>query len=118
MAIASQIMLGAPAEEVEIGLVILRMHGTGMDGWSGMGWMMWLLMLLFWILILLALAGGVYWLFSRLFTSSSHSGPGNNTRTGNPSGDALSILNERYARGEIDDEEYMRRKRKITEKNE
>lgn len=94
-----------------IGSVILRMHwGDGMGG--GMGWMMWLIMILFWLLILVALAGGVYWLFSRLFGTNSSNSSKSEPGAGNPS-EALSVLNERYARGEIDDEEYSRRKKNI-----
>lgn len=106
------------AEEVEIGLVILRMHGAGggMWGggmWGGTGWMFTLIMILFWLLILLALAGGVYWLFSRLFSNNSPRSSASETRAENPTEEALNILNERYARGEIDDEEYASRKRKM-----
>lgn len=99
---------------VEAVLILLRMHGI--DG--GMGWMFLLIMILFWILILLALAGGVYWLFSRLFGGNSTHSSARETRAENPSEEALSILNERYARGEIDDEEYRNRKRNIQEREE
>jgi putative membrane protein len=105
----------------EIDLVILGMHGTGSGGmgWGGgMGWMMWLLLILFWLLILVALAGGVYWMFSRLFSDNSPAGSESEASTGNPSREALRHLDERYARGEIDDEEYTRRKRKIVDEDE
>lgn len=103
--------------EAEIDLVVLMMHWG--DGWGGgwgggWGWMMWLIMLLFWLLILLALVGGVYWLFSRLFSDNSPGDSASKPRTENPSNEALKTLNERYARGEIDDEEYTRRKRNLT----
>lgn len=96
----------------------LGMHGANDGMWGGMGWMMWLLSMLFWILLLLALAGGVYWLFSQLFGNDSVRGSQGESSAGNPASEALNILNGRYARGEIDDEEYTRRKRRITEKDE
>lgn len=91
------------------------MHGIDGSMW---GWMFMLIMMLFWLLILLALSGGVYWLFSRLFGSNSSLGSPSEARTGNPSEEALSVLNERYARGEIDGEEYRDRKRTIQETEE
>lgn len=92
--------------------VPLEMHGMG----GGMGMMMWLMMIIFWILILLALGGGVYWMYSQLFGASS--GGSSGRITGNPTGeDAVDILAARYARGEIDEEEYTKRKRQITEED-
>ena len=89
--------------------------GGGMGGMGGMGWMFAALMMLFWLLILVALAGGIYWLFTRLF--------GNNNPTNSPDEASIEkstkrpidILNKRYARGEIDDEEYARRKELLQE---
>ena len=81
-----------------------------MDGEMDM--MMWLLMIVFWILVLLALGGGVYWMYSQLFGGSY------GRIAGNPTGeDAVDILAPRYARGEIDEEEYTKRKRQITEED-
>ncbi|ALM75566.1 SHOCT domain-containing protein [Thermococcus barophilus] len=60
-----------------------------------------LLMLLFWI----AIIAGVVWFIKWLFEQSS----------GGSRKSALEILDEKYARGEIDDEEYERRKRKLLE---
>lgn len=113
MTIASQTAQEVLAKTGEIKLTPLGMHGTGMDGRESMGRMMWL-MILFWLLILLALGGGVYWVFTRLLGGSSE----NDARAGNPSKEALSALNERDARDEIDDQEYMKRKRKITDESE
>jgi putative membrane protein len=75
------------------------MTGFGM-GWGGL-WMM-LFMLLFWILIL----GGAVWLLAALFprVRSTHDEE-------RPADTALTILQERYARGELGKEEFeaMRR---------
>jgi len=68
------------------------MHGH--DGWM---WPMWGLMMLFW----LAVAGLVVWLVAR------YARPG---RTGGDSTDtARRVLAERYARGELDTDEYNHR---------
>lgn len=70
---------------------------------------MWLL------LILVALAGSVYWLFSR-FVRNTSSGSTRDVTSETSSkiltGEALQMLNTRYTHGEIDDEEYTKRKRK------
>lgn len=74
-----------------------------MDEFGHFGWGMgfgWVFMLLFWGLAILGIAALVKWLWP-----SSVNG-------GRPK-TALEILNERYARGEIDREEYERIKRDL-----
>ncbi|MBO8174256.1 MAG: SHOCT domain-containing protein [Thermococcus sp.] len=61
-------------------------------------------MILFWV----AIIAGVVWLIKWLLESSSGTSKISKNR-------ALEILDEKYARGEIDDEEYERRKRKLLE---
>ncbi|MFC4989313.1 SHOCT domain-containing protein [Saliphagus infecundisoli] len=97
----------------------LPLQMNGMDGgmWGGMGMMMWLLMMVFWILVLLALAGGVYWLYSQLFGSSSDGSAGESAADATGES-ALEILDKRYAHGEIDEEEYVNRKKQITSEGE
>ncbi|NJE76143.1 hypothetical protein E3E37_04295 [Thermococcus sp. ES12] len=60
-------------------------------------------MLLFWVLII----AGVVWFVKWLVEQGSGGSAGTSKRR------ALEILDEKYARGEIDDEEYERRKRKL-----
>jgi len=69
-----------------------------MDGF-GFGW---IFMTLWWVLIIVGIVALVKWLMS--------SGAG-----GRDGGDgrALDILRERYARGEIDQEEYEKRRRDL-----
>jgi len=74
------------------------MNDFGHFGW-GMGFG-WIFMLLFWGLIILGIAALVRWLWSV------------NTRGALPK-TALEILQVRYARGEIDREEYERIKRDL-----
>jgi putative membrane protein len=81
-------------------------QGRWGDGWDshpfGMIWGLWGLgmmlgMLVFWGLVVVALVLGIRWLLRQ--------GPGRD--------DAMRVLRERYARGEIDREEYMARKRDL-----
>ncbi|QHS16836.1 SHOCT domain-containing protein [haloarchaeon 3A1-DGR] len=78
--------------------------GTGghMVGWSGWGWGMMLLGLLWMTLLVAVPLGLIYWLGSR-------------SRSNGPAADsALAVLQARYARGEIDDEEFDRRRARLT----
>jgi putative membrane protein len=72
-------------------------------GWNGMGWGGALLMLLFWVL----LVAGVIVLLRRL--RARDLGPDNEV----PQKTALDILEERYARGEIDREEFEQKRRDL-----
>ncbi|USH00143.1 SHOCT domain-containing protein [Thermococcus argininiproducens] len=62
-------------------------------------------MLLFWVAIIVAVVWFIKWIIEQ---SSSGATKTSKNR-------ALEILDEKYARGEIDDEEYERRKRKLLE---
>jgi putative membrane protein len=62
-------------------------------------------MLLFWILIIV----GVVWFIKWLVEQGSGGSNGTSKKS------ALEILDEKYARGEIDDEEYEKRRRKLLE---
>ncbi|WP_324736444.1 SHOCT domain-containing protein [Thermococcus sp. SY098] len=89
-------------------LVRLSAH-TGETGWGwhdmmGFGYFGIfgaLLMLLFWIAIIVGVVWFIKWIIEQSSSGSRKS--------------ALEILDEKYARGEIDDEEYERRKRKLLE---
>ncbi|MDA8364816.1 MAG: SHOCT domain-containing protein [Gammaproteobacteria bacterium] len=72
----------------------------GFGAWWGMGW---LFMVLFWLAIILAVVALLKWLIG---TSSRSEGP----RTK----DALDILRERYARGEIGRDEFQEKKRDLS----
>lgn len=76
----------------------------GDTGWGwGMGFGM-IGMVLFWVLVIF----GVLALVKLVSGSSATSGPP-------PSKTALDMLNERYARGEIDTQEFEERKRGLGE---
>lgn len=75
------------------------MDGYSMGGGFGGGFM-----IIWWILIVLVIIAAIKWFFG---SGGSAMRPQNKT--------ALEILNERYARGEIDDKEYQRRKRELTD---
>ena len=74
--------------------------------WNGGGWvwwqagLMWVAMIAFWGLLIWA----VYALFTNATRRADHSGDDQ----GHRGSDALRILDERLARGEIDTEEYRR----------
>lgn len=77
------------------------MNDMGDFGWfPGFGW---LFMLLFWGLVILGIVAIVKWLAS--------AGAGGNTPRART---ALDILEERYARGEIDREEFEQKRRDLT----
>jgi len=76
------------------------MSDMGDFGWlPGFGW---IFMLLFWGLVILGIVAVVKWLVS--------TGPGGNTPNART---ALDILEERYARGEIEREEFEQKKRDL-----
>ena len=85
----------------------------GAGGWVGMGFM-----ILFWIVVVI----GVVYLVRYLVHPGAdrwHDRPPHWQATGplgSPQGksDALRILEERYARGEIDQEEFQRRQADLT----
>lgn len=70
---------------------------SGFGGW-GMGFG-WIFMILFWGLVLLGIVGLVKWLST-----------GKSNANLPPPKTALEILEERYARGEIDREEFEQKK--------
>ncbi len=76
--------------------------GPGMMGGWGMGWFGGIFMMLFWALIIVALVFFIRW----LVRSSD-----NRSETRLSQSRALEILKERYARGEIDTEEFEQKRR-------
>lgn len=86
-------------------------YGNHMGGWSWEAWAgMALMMLLFWLLLVAAVVLLVrYARGDGTWGGSAQGGPGaHGTRA--EGGSAESVLAERYARGEIDEEEYLRRR--------
>ena len=87
---------------------LLAQYGPRGDGWGphmmggwGMGWMGGIMMFAIWALIIV---GGVF-LIRWLIQASKGQG--------RASGGALEILNQRYARGEIDGEQFKRMKAEL-----
>ncbi|MDO8687858.1 MAG: SHOCT domain-containing protein, partial [Dehalococcoidales bacterium] len=78
-------------------------YGYGMMGNFGWGWFMPVFMILFW--------GLVIWGIVALARGVSQSG---GTASSSQSDSALEILKKRYARGEINKEEYEARKKDLT----
>ena len=80
-------------------------HGPGMMGWGyGMGWFGQIIMLAFWIAVIVGIVFLIRWLV--LSTRAS----GNKTHSEDS---ALEILRKRYARGEIDKEEFEEKKKDL-----
>ena len=79
--------------------------GQGMmGGYGGMGWFGSIFMLIFWGLIIVGLVLLIRWLVFATRRGEEHSGGGSR---------AMDILKERYARGEIDREEFEQRRRDL-----
>jgi putative membrane protein len=74
--------------------------GWGMGGWGFMG-----LGFIFWLVVLAAVIAAVVW-----FVRSQQ---GNRSGLLERRSDSLQILEQRYARGEIDRNEYLQKKRDI-----
>ena len=85
-------------------------YGYGPDymgsGYMGYGFG-WVFMILVWILIIVAIVAVIRWAFGS-HPSSSHPLP-----PPTPRKTALDILQERYAKGEIEREEFLERKRDL-----
>ena len=75
----------------------MNYEGYGM-GWHGLGW---LGMAFFWLILILLVLAVVKYL---------KRGRGSNAPDGEKKPDALAVLEERYARGEIDREEYLQKR--------
>jgi putative membrane protein len=76
--------------------------GVHFGGGLAIGWIFGILILaLFWGLVIAAIVLAIRWLI-RADRRGSHEGPA--------TPDALEILRQRYARGEIDEAEFERRK--------
>lgn len=77
-----------------------------MNGWdSGMGAGGWVLMIIAWA----ALIGVIVWAIARLIPGRASTGAGEQARES-----AVEILDRRLAAGEIDTEEYARRREALT----
>lgn len=77
-------------------------YGPGWGWQSGSGLLGMLPMLIWWVLLVVAIAMLTKWLFASRSDGRRH----RDTRP-------LEILSERYARGEIDAQEYEKRKRDL-----
>jgi putative membrane protein len=80
--------------------------GPGMMGWgvSGSGWFGVVFMIVWWLVVIIGVAALVRWLFAW----NQHSNAGSS-----PPESALDIAQKRYARGEIDQEQYRALKREL-----
>ena len=76
--------------------------GPGMMGGWGMGWFGGIFMMLFWVLIIIALVFFIRWLVRT---------GDNRVDKGVSQSRALEILKERYARGEINTQEFDEKRR-------
>jgi len=80
-------------------------HGPGMMGGGyGMGWFGSILMIAFWIAVIVGIVLLIRWLIISTRTTSHIMSSGES---------ALEILKKRYARGEINKEEFEERKRDL-----
>jgi len=79
--------------------------GPGMMGGWGTGWFGGILMVVFWILILVGLIFLIKWLIQSTSRDKTTGSGGNR---------ALEILKERYAKGEIDKEEFENKKKDMS----
>ena len=80
-------------------------HGPGMMGGRyGMGWFGSIIMIAFWIAVIVGIVLLIRWLIISTKTTSHGTSSGES---------ALEILKKRYARGEIDKQEFEEKKRDL-----
>ena len=79
--------------------------GPGMMGGWGVGWFGGIFMLIFWVLVIVGLIFLIRFLIQ---TTKGNSGMNRGSSSG-----ALEILKERYARGEIDKQEFEEKKKDL-----
>jgi putative membrane protein len=79
--------------------------GPGMMGWGTMGWFGPIFMVIFWVLLIVLIV-----LLIRRLLSSGQTG----NQDQNRGESVLEILKKRYARGEIDKEEFEAKKRELS----
>jgi putative membrane protein len=80
-------------------------HGPGMMGWgSGLGWFGGIIMAIFWIAVIVGIILLIRWVIISTRTPSHGTSPGES---------ALEILKKRYARGEIDKQEFEEKKKDL-----
>ncbi|MFQ6078729.1 MAG: SHOCT domain-containing protein [Thermodesulfobacteriota bacterium] len=80
--------------------------GPGMMGWGyGMGWFGMILMVAFWVAVIVGIVFLIRWLVTSTGAGGHHRERGEES--------ALEILKRRYARGEINKEEYEERKKNL-----
>ena len=78
----------------------------GYGGWGSMGWMM-LFNGLFWLVILGTIIVALGWLARSPWRAGDHPAPRQRISPG------IDILEERYARGEINRDEFLQKKRDL-----
>ena len=81
--------------------------GSVMMGEWGMGWVGGIFMIIFWVLIIVGVVFLIKWLVQ---STKGHSNSGRI----DSSSRALDILKERYARGEINKQEFEQKKKDLT----
>ena len=80
-------------------------HGPGMMGWGyGMGWIGMIIMAVFWIAVIVGIVFLIRWLILST-RAEGHKAHSENS--------ALEILRKRYARGEINKEEFEEKKKDL-----
>lgn len=98
----------------------MRIEPFAMGGGFGILALVWIAVIVaFWVLIIAGLFYGVRWLIradrgTRLTPPPAGPDAGGGHQTGPKPEDPLEVLRLRYARGEIDEEEYERRRRTLT----
>jgi putative membrane protein len=80
--------------------------GPGIMGDWGMGWFGGIFMIIFWVLIIVGLVIFIKWLAQ---STKGHTSPGSSESSSR----AIDILKERYARGEINKQEFEEKKKDL-----
>jgi putative membrane protein len=85
-------------------------YGPGwgmMGGWGGYGYGYGIIHMVIWIVILVAIVALIIWLVRSFSTPGGHYLPPRRSA-------GLDVLEERYARGEINRDEYLQKKKDIS----